>query len=440
MLKNRKTNLIILAAICFLFLSSASSVRSTSLQSNETSTQKYTWTANSFLEMFPKVKESKLQEYVQTLQDFGPHPTGSETLDDVGEYLYNELSSMDLTAIYDPWKFNEKSGKNIVATLPGESEGIVIVCAHYDTVSVSPGADDDGSGVASVLMIAEIMSNYSFNATVKFILFSGEEQGKLGSTEYARKAYENGDNIIGVLALDKVGYAVTTEDGNKIRHHSNKESEWMIDISEELSETYSKQIDLEVVRLPSDASSDHKAFINFGYDGSNLVEEALNPMYHTSEDNIEYINISYLTKVCKLALCILAKMACLDPTLVEDDLEIIIKGSYLSEISQLSIKVENKKHMEDTANVTITIEMKHIFRDIYVSTVKPYYKKPCSWNFTKEIDEYWEFKITKRVYTLGLIRLEVTIRGLDDDINLYKKEQTYGVIPHSLKILLIPKL
>jgi hypothetical protein len=390
--------------------------------------------------MLVNVSESKLKEYIQTIQDFGPHPTGSTTLDNIGEYLYNELSTMNIKVTYDPWELNRKSGKNIEATLPGQSDAIVIVCAHYDSIKISPGADDDGSGIAIVLVLAEIMRYYSFNATVKFILFSGEEQGLLGSKEYARKAYENNKNIIGVLAIDKVGYAKTEGDGKKIRHHSNDESEWMINISEEISRLYSDQIDLEVIKLPSDPSSDHYAFTNYGYDGSNLVEETLNPTYHTSEDTIEHINMTYLTKVCKLTLGVITKIANINPIITDDDIEIKIKGSYLAEDSQFIIKFENNKHSEDTANVRVTIEMKHIFRKKYVSTIKEYYTNPCSWNFTKKIDEYWEFKINNRRYTRGLFKLEVTIHGLDDDINLYKQEQTYGLILRPFKILLIPRL
>ena len=394
----------------------------------------------SLSEMISKINKSKLQDYIQKIQDFGPHPTGSATIDAVEDYLYSEFSSMNLIVEYDNWNYKTKSGKNIVATLPGHGlkDSIFIVCAHYDTVVISPGADDDGSGVACVLMIAEIMSYYSFNSTVKFILFSGEENGCLGSYEYSRKAYENGDKIIGVLAIDKVGYAESSEDGKFLRHHASSESEWMIDISQNIANTYFDLIELKVVRLPYDSSSDHRSFIEYGYKGSNFVENTLNPTYHTSEDTIEFINFSYLKKVCKLCLCTASKIACLNPILADNDLEIKIKGTFLSKSSQLEINVSNSNHLEDTANVTIKIEMKHPLRGYFVSTVKKYYKTPCSWNFTKEIDTYWTFKITNRGFTRGLFILEVTIKGSNDDINLYKKQHTYGFINNPYKIRLIP--
>jgi len=174
------------------------------------------------------------------------------------------------------------------------------------------------------------------------------------------------------------------------------------------------------------------------YKGSNIVENTLNPTYHTSEDTLEFIYISYLTKVCKLGLCIVSKIAYLNPILVDNDLDIKIKGTFLSKLSQLEINVSNNKYLEDTANLTIKIEMIHLLRGNFVSTVKKYYTTPCSWIFTKEIENYWTFKITSRGFTRGLFILEVTISGLNDDINLYKKQHTYGFINKPYKIRLIP--
>ena len=69
----------------------------------------------------------------------------------------------------------DQAGKNI------SSEAIYVVSAHYDCSEGSMGANDDGSGVAGMLAIADILSKYSFNHTIQFIAFSGEEVGTLGS-------------------------------------------------------------------------------------------------------------------------------------------------------------------------------------------------------------------------------------------------------------------
>jgi hypothetical protein len=394
------------------------------------------------IEMIKQVNITKLRKHVQTIQDFGPHKTGSKALELVGEYIYNELISTKLPVEYLEWSQKKFSGKNIVATLQGtgKADGIVIVCAHYDSVEVSPGADDDGSGVSIVLMLAEIMSNYSFNSTIKFILFSGEEQGKLGSSVYAKAAKKNGDNIIGALALDKVGYALTAEEGRKVVHHSNIESDWMVDISSSIADMYHDYIDLEILRWSQDPGSDHLAFVNEGYHGTDFVRYGINPFYHTSEDKIEHMNLTYLANVCNLTLATLCTVAGLNPFLTNQDLNIVMKGTFLSQPAQIYIKIENKACEIDTANVTIDISLTHVFRNQYVSTKKEHYNVPCNWSMTKEIEHSYEFLVGTRTFTRGLCRLTVVVQGINDDIFLYKKGVIYGFILNPLKVRLIPQL
>ena len=394
------------------------------------------------IEMIKQVNVSKMTNHIQTIQDFGPHPTGSIELEYVKEYIYNELIQTDLPVELISWKDKRDFGENIVATLngTGETDGIFIVCAHYDTVSISPGADDDGSGIAIVLMLAEIMSNYSFNTTIKFILFSGEEHGLMGSGYYANNAKKNEDNIIGVLAIDKVGYAVTKEDGEKILHHTNEESKWMVDISSEVAKRYYDYIGLEVISSSEDPGSDHLSFVNEGYHGTDFVRYAINPYYHTSEDILEHMNMTYLSKVCNLTIATVSKIACLDPLIKPDDLKIIMKGKLLGRPSQIFIRIENSKHEIDTANVTINVSIKNIFRDQFVQATKKHYNIPCKWFLTKEVDEYFEFLIGGRVFTRGFFRFDIIVQGINDDINLYKKQTTYGFIFNKLRVRMLPRL
>jgi len=395
------------------------------------------------IEMIQQINKSRLRKHVQTIQDFGPHETGSEALELVGKYIFDEFNSTKLPVEYVQWSNKKLSGKNIVATLEGagENDGIVIVCAHYDSVKVSPGAEDDGSGVAIVLMLAEIMCNYSFNSTIKFILFSGEEQGRFGSIFYAKAAKKNSDNIIGVLALDKVGYAVTAEQGDKVVHHSDDASDWMVDISTEMANRYYDYIGLEIVRLSQDFGSDHLSFVNEGFHGTDFVRYGVNPFYHTSEDTIEHVNFTYLTKICNLTLATITAISGLNAVLKNDELNIIIKGSLLSKPSQIYIKVENKGYEKDTANVTIDISIKHvIFKNEYFYTKKKHYNIYCHWFLTEEIDDHWEFLLGSHTFTRGLCKLEVVVQGINEDIYLYKKEVTYGWILIKYKVRLLSLL
>ncbi len=259
-------------------------------------------------EMINNVSEEMLYYYDYTIQNFGPHPTGSDECNAVAELIYNESRSYGLDVIYDEWRKNGLEGKNVVATLKGISNFTIIISAHYDSYPTSPGADDDGSGVACVLMAAKILSEYSFLHTIKFIAFSGEEQGLYGSEWYARNAYEREEDIIADIQLDGVGHAVSKEGGSKIRISANDASTWLTDIAENVANVYD-EIGLQIIRHRNFPGSDHQSFLNYGYEGIFFLEDEFNPHYHSAQDTIEHVNISYLAKVCRLAVATLATAA-----------------------------------------------------------------------------------------------------------------------------------
>ncbi|MDF5715930.1 MAG: M20/M25/M40 family metallo-hydrolase [Rhizonema sp. NSF051] len=106
-------------------------------------------------------------------------------------------------------KFSD--GINIIAEQPGteKAAGTIIVAAHYDTIIISPGADDNASGVAVLLEIARILSSHSHPRTLQLVFFDREEEGLLGSKAFVKnKAHLQ--NLHGVIVMDMVGYSCHT--------------------------------------------------------------------------------------------------------------------------------------------------------------------------------------------------------------------------------------
>jgi hypothetical protein len=108
------------------------------------------------------------------------------------------------------WSPNLQSfadGINIVAERPGKipSAGTIIVAAHYDTVPGSPGADDNASGVATLLEIARIFRNLSTPQTLKLVFFDAEEIGLRGSLAFTANM-ANLANLNGVVVMDMIGF------------------------------------------------------------------------------------------------------------------------------------------------------------------------------------------------------------------------------------------
>lgn len=258
-------------------------------------------------EMLSQVNGKILYDYVEIIQNFGEHPTGSEACQKVGEFLFNEFKNFGLNVKYFKWKNGGYEGKNVIATLPGKDNSTVILSAHYDSYPTSPGADDDGSGIACLLMIAKIMANYNFKHTIKFVAFSGEEQGMLGSQVYVKYLYENGEDIIADINVDTVAHTASAEGGKLIRVLSDEASLWITDIAEEMNNKYN--IKLNLYRHGNFPAGDHQSFIDYGYEAVFFVEYDFNTNMHTPNDTIEHINITYLKKVCKLMLATLASIA-----------------------------------------------------------------------------------------------------------------------------------
>jgi len=176
-------------------------------------------------------------------------------------------------------------------------------------VSSSPGADDDGSGVALVLSAAKLMSSFGFNHTVKFVTFSGEEQGLFGSLHYVQEAIENHTNIVAVFNADMIGFAPNEEDTKKVAIYEDEYSNWVAEYTIDVSNRYNNILDLEIIRSGFSGGSDHYYFWDAFYNALFYAEFNFNDYYHSSEDTIENMNVDYAVRVSQLILATLAELS-----------------------------------------------------------------------------------------------------------------------------------
>jgi len=263
------------------------------------------------IDVIQQVDESLILDYLEDLVAFGPRVTETTACEQAGDWIYNEFQSMGLDVRYHGWNNGGYDSENIEATLPGlneTSDEIYIICGHYDSVSGSPGADDDGSGTVATIAAAYILSQYSFEHTIRFVTFSGEEQGLLGSEIYAQEAYANGDNIVATLNVDMIGFAETENQGNNILVYHNDDSDWLVDFTDDIADQYSDYINLNVIPSGWSWGSDHYYFWEYGYDALFYHEYEFNHYYHSPQDTIENMNLTYDVKVTKLILATLATL------------------------------------------------------------------------------------------------------------------------------------
>jgi Zn-dependent M28 family amino/carboxypeptidase len=119
-------------------------------------------------------------------------------------YITSELKKLGWKPTLE--KFSD--GVNIFAERQGtdKTAGAILVAAHYDTVAISPGADDNASGVAVVLEVARLLGSRPTPRTLQLALFDKEEAGLLGSKAFVANNTRLA-NLRGVIVMDMVGYA-----------------------------------------------------------------------------------------------------------------------------------------------------------------------------------------------------------------------------------------
>lgn len=205
--------------------------------------------------------------------------------------------------------------RNVVATKPGTiSTDQVIICGHADDMSpdydnLAPGADDNASGTAAAIEAARVMASTSFKKTLKFCAWSGEEQGLYGSGEYAAAASISGDVIAGVLNFDMIGYVnVAPEDIDII---GNASSEWLVDLTIDCANAYVPGLPTLKRIDPTAAGSDQYMFWQAGYDAIYALEDRYlhYPYYHTVNDTLGNITMSFCSKVVKMGIATAAELA-----------------------------------------------------------------------------------------------------------------------------------
>jgi len=308
------------------------------------------------------VSLSTVRETVEVLASFKTRFVLSFRNYQAADYIYSKLRSYGLDVEYDHFICRGWPVANIVATLNGtDPTGYWLIGAHFDSINHSgsfydadapaPGADDNASGVAVLLAVAEALSRYRFKETIKFIAINGEELDHgVGSHHYAKMARERGDNILGFLNVDMVGYNF---------EYSNLDVDFN-DESYELFERYVEPVNrdfgfiehLHHIRDPMDPYSwgDNEAFWEYGFRAISFVESVYprtdnpyfkaNHHFHHSNDTPEYVNYTLVRDVAKLAAGTLVRMAV--PSVPDLTVRDVALPEYILEGDMVEIPVEVK--------------------------------------------------------------------------------------------------
>lgn len=223
------------------------------------------------------------------------------------DYLVEKFQSFSNLTVLDQ-SFNT-NGRNIVATQLGKTtpNNIYLICAHYDSVA-DYCSDDNASGTSAVIEIARVLSQQCLDNTIVYALWDEEEIGLNGSNYYANLAQANGDNILGVLNIDMMGYDGDNDDVFDIDVRQGDASSIAMgnDIVAVLN-TPAYGFTLNVITVnPGTSASDHSSFWNRGFPavlvGESWENNDQTPFYHSSGDQYNTIDIPYYFQLTKLIM------------------------------------------------------------------------------------------------------------------------------------------
>ena len=222
------------------------------------------------------------------------------------------------------YTINEKQYENRIAEIKGSEhpEQIILISAHYDTVPGSPGADDDGTGIAAIMELAKRFGQTKPARTLRFVAFTNEEKpfagtDTMGSRVYAKQVADRKDQILGMFSLEMLGYysdrpnsqqypvpvnGVYPNQGNFIGFISNLKSRELLKTSL-LVFRQTATVPSEGIALPEAIGaigrSDHASFWKYGYPALMVTDTAnfRTPYYHTPQDTVETLDLGRLTRV-----------------------------------------------------------------------------------------------------------------------------------------------
>jgi hypothetical protein len=252
-------------------------------------------------------------------------------LNAAADFIENSFSRAGLQPGRDSYELQGQTCHNIEAQIHGRSQGaavasppsIILIGAHYDSVLGSPGANDNGSGVAALLALARRFAGKTPEHTLRFVAFVNEEPpyfllDEMGSNVYAGRCKARGDKISAMISLETIGYfsdaphsqtypsrvlgAFYPKVGNFIGFVSNVHSRTLLRRVISLFRKHAK-IPSEGAALPSFVPgvswSDQWSFWRHGYPGIMVTDTApfRYPYYHSASDTPDKLDYDRFTLV-----------------------------------------------------------------------------------------------------------------------------------------------
>lgn len=236
----------------------------------------------------------KADAYEQTMEHLNHiaaeiHPSGSEAIKEVREYLTEQFEQMDVS--YEEFEFSTlmKKFKNYLVKIdaPDTDNGIMFV-SHYDSTSRGPGAGDDGIAVASMLtVIGEVAERQEYTNDMYFLFTDGEELNLLGAADFLNTRNDTYKDLIKfVINVEARGNA-----GPLLMFETSDNNYSMVKMLKRAAKSGSTPFSFAAAvykQMPND--TDFTEFLQRDYAGMNFAVVGGGENYHSKFDTVENLD------------------------------------------------------------------------------------------------------------------------------------------------------
>lgn len=277
----------------------------------------YNAQAQSFIQAYQnrvnQITQTNITTLLQEFAALGVKTTGSTANTNTLNWLKAKYQTYGYDAnqiVEDTFTFGNVTSKNLIITKTGTvyPNIYVIICGHYDTIT-GPGVSDNGSGTSILLEAARILKDIPTEYSIKFIHFSGEEQGLKGSTHYVNNVvFQNNVrqlNLKVVFNIDQVGgqlgnpnSAVKCESDQSGLTSNNAQS---LVFTQQLANCTTLYSPLQTV-MSNTYASDYIPFEGKGDIITGFYEIPQSMNEHTTNDTFANVNPTYVYNVGKAAV------------------------------------------------------------------------------------------------------------------------------------------
>lgn len=265
------------------------------------------------------LNSQNIWDNLTTLTNFNDRYANSENGINAAAWVKQDIEALaaqyqrkDISVYYIDTK--SYSQPSVIVKIGNSSDPGVVISAHIDTLnsrlSKKPGADDDGSGSATVLETARnlIASNMTFKKPVYFMWYAAEEEGLVGSNRVVHEFKAKNIPVAAVLHFDMTGY-----------EYKNLPDMWLMkDYVDSSLVSFLEQLITTYVKRPVHysrcgyACSDHASWTQNGYAAGIAAEAAYentNSAMHSSNDTMDKLSLEHMTDYAKLASAFAVELA-----------------------------------------------------------------------------------------------------------------------------------